>query len=495
MNLKELIRNYKFNKKHILIFDGVLLLIILSLCLFVKSPGEVNGLAVVNTTYDSAELSWDDAENADGYHVYRSEDGKSYDCVGETEEPGYVDNELTTGKKYFYAVSAFNGIRRNGPDKESCVSANPSLDTPKLKVSTKKGEVKLKIQEVEGATGYVIYRDDEKITEQEETTFVDENTEGSETYHYSVKAYREQEEPVTAYSDMSNEVKAKLVEVGKMTAAVQGKNIVFNWDYVEKYSNYKLYRGDDLMGETSSCSFTIYDFDPEANYDMKLVGYTEDGKTKSPEREQRFELVEEGMSNEEAIDAACAWGVSIAEDDEFTYGELPRALHYGCYFCNTNLRKKGSALLNGHSYEKTYICNALVHACYAHGAGDPEMLKACQAGSGIGMTVDSFKRYGNWEEVGMPDMSELKKGDVLVGNKNIGLSDFHHVAMYLGDGMILQATRKGWTPESIAVTKLSENYYHRFDFVMRYTGSGGTSRYAIEEVTPINDTDDQEDKD
>ena len=132
---------------------------------------------------------------------------------------------------------------------------------------------------------------------------------------------------------------------------------------------------------------------------------------------------------------------------------------------------------------KIYICNALVHACYAHGAGDEAMLSACQAGSGIGMTVDSFTRYGNWEEAGKPDLDQLQRGDVLVANKNIGSSDFHHVAMYLGDGMILQATRKNWDPESIAVTNLSAGYYDKFDFVMRYTGNGSFAKYAIKDVT------------
>ena len=124
-----------------------------------------------------------------------------------------------------------------------------------------------------------------------------------------------------------------------------------------------------------------------------------------------------------------------------------------------------------------------MHACFAHGAADPKMLKACKEGHSVGMTEESYTRYGNWKNVSKPSKGSLKKGDVLVANKSIGESNFHHVALYLGDGKILEATRKGWSAESIAVRNLSSMYYDRYDFVMRYTGHGGGEKYTIEDVT------------
>ena len=103
--------------------------------------------------------------------------------------------------------------------------------------------------------------------------------------------------------------------------------------------------GEELLTEKSDTEYTLSDFDPDKTYEMKLVGYTEDRKTKSPENVQTFEIGSEKMSTEEAIDAACDWGVDIAEDDSFTYGECPQALHNGCYFCKTNGKK-------GKGYEK-----------------------------------------------------------------------------------------------------------------------------------------------
>ena len=51
------------------------------------------------------------------------------------------------------------------------------------------------------------------------------------------------------------------------------------------------------------------------------------------------------------------------------------------------------------------------------------------------------------------------------------------------DGKILEATRKGWSAESIQVRQLAGMYYDRYDFVMRYTGHGGGEKYTIEETT------------
>jgi len=469
------------------------LLLILTLALsfvFTKSPDEVNGLNA-ETTYDTAEISWDRSDNAKGYIIYRSEDGENFDCIGETAETTYTDGDLTTGKEYSYSVAAYNGIKRQMVNEDKAIKVEPSLDAPKVGVTINSGEIKLDIDAVPGATGYEIYRDGKKITAQQGRRYTDKTAAADMTHRYTVKAYRDQEapvdekksfalinepessvatEPLTAHSKMSGEVKAKVVSVGKMTAEINGQDIIFSWEPNEEYSVYRLYKGTELLTETSENNYVLTDFDPEETYEMKLVGFN--GDTESPEQVQTFEIKSEPMTNKEAIDAACEWGVQIAEDDSFNYGECPRALHNGCYFCKTNGKK-------GKGYEKTYICNALVHACFAHGAGDPSMLKACKHGHSVGMTKKSYTKYGNWKDAGKP--SKLERGDVLVANKHMGGTHFHHVALYLGDGKILEATRKGWSSKSIAVKPLSDRYYDRFDFVMRYTGNGGGEKYTIKE--------------
>ena len=136
---------------------------------------------------------------------------------------------------------------------------------------------------------------------------------------------------------------------------------------------------------------------------------------------------------------------------------------------------KGTSLVDGHSYEKTYCCNPFVHACFAHGAGDENMLADCRRGRGVAMSAKSFTRYGHWENVGKPAASNLHRGDVLVKS--------NHMVLYVGDGQIAQATgiRGGWGPINISVSNLGSRY-SKYSFVMRYTGTGRGVKRVIQEI-------------
>lgn len=459
-----------------LMIDVVLVILIGIIVILVDAPGKVMGLKVTDTTFDTVSLSWEATQRADGYHIYRSEDGGDYNYIATARKTSYKDIGVTTGKTYRYSVTAYNSIRRQGPDEKKTVEAIPSLDTPELKGDMETGKIKLSFTPVKGAIGYEIYRNGKKIADQKETEFTDEKAHNDKTYRYEVKAYRYRKNPV--YSAVSNRVKLRLVPVNKMEAEIQGESILFTWAASDNYSTYELYNGDELLGTIQDTQYMIDEFDPEKKYEMKLVGISEDGEMRSPANRQTFEITSTTMTNQEARDAACDWAVMIADDNRFTYGTGKRAHRCGCYFCGTNTGPnkniKGSSLVNGHSYEMTYCCNPFVHACYAHGAGDPGMLAVCQRGGSVGMSAKSYTRFGNWKKVGKPSKGSLQRGDVLVRGG--------HVSLYIGDGMIAQAVDKGWTDESIRYNNLSDGSYAKYKFVMRYTGNGAGTKYEIHEV-------------
>ena len=506
----------KSKTKRFFLIDALLIVVILVYIFVAKTPEEVSGLIIDDTTYNTVNLSWNKSENANGYYIYRSSNGEKFEYVDSTVETSYKDTDLTTGTTYTYMVKPHNGIKKSEGDK---TEATPNLDTPKIEGNISEGKVELSIAGVDGAQGYKVYRDDkeidtivieesaelvetsekiiesmseetsaeaaepttEEITEDaessEETTenskesaetseeivYVDNNAETDTNYIYEVKAYRE-----TAESEASNAIDLTLVSAGKISIEASGTDMTLKWD--SDYASYKLYQNDELLTETSDTTYTIPA--KEGTYSFKLVGYNED--MQSPETLQTFKVSEVPMDNQGAINAAVEWAVNIANDNSFAYGVGKRAHKFGCYFCGNSLKIKGSSKVNGHSYAKTYCCNPFVSAAYAHGAGDKAMLRACQSGHGIGMTVKSYTRYGNWKYMGHPAYKDLRKGDVLVKKS--------HVAMYIGNGKYVQAGGEGWGANTIAVSDFSAKKYGSFSFVMRYTGTGSGTMFKAEEI-------------
>ncbi len=75
--------------KYILSIATLLLLVLLIAIGFVykkgAAPAAVTGLKV-DPCYASMNLSWDKSEGVSGYYVYMSDDGESFEKVGETDK-------------------------------------------------------------------------------------------------------------------------------------------------------------------------------------------------------------------------------------------------------------------------------------------------------------------------------------------------------------------------------------------------------------------------
>lgn len=168
---------------------------------------------------------------------------------------------------------------------------------------------------------------------------------------------------------------------------------------------------------------------------------------------------------QKVVDNACAWAVKIANDNSFHYGNGKHSHHEGCYFCGTQPSIKKKYVVN---YQKTYCCNTFVTAAFAHGAGEPNMLKRCKRADS--MWVTDYPKSKLFISLGHPAKSTLMKGDVLCAKS--------HVVIYLGDGKIAEAgSRDDGKPgssswkNSIRVTSLSSSRYKGFNAVYRYVGN------------------------
>lgn len=465
---------FRKNKRALLVTDFVLFIAAIGLLIATANPADVEGLSVADSTYCTASLSWDAAKNAKGYRIYRSRNGGKYKYLEYTTDTSFEDTKLRTGDTYSYAIASRNGFLTSDVSEAEKISVVPSLKKPKLKVDTSNGQMDLSFKEIDGAVYYEVIRNGEVIDQIEDTTYTDTSARSDKSYKYEVRAVRYRKKPV--YSKFSNTVEGVLHAVQNFKVKTMDNNVVFTWNPSDYYTTYKLYNGSQLLAETGEGSYTLSDYNLDTVFDVSLVGYAED-ESKSPEADRRFIVTEEEMTSEEAREAAVDWAVDIANDNSFSYGTGKRSHNTGCYFCGTNvgprLNKKGTSKVSGHSYAKTYCCNPFVHAAYAHGAGDPDMLSACQRGKSVGYTPGSFTRFGPWKSVGKSGLGNLQKGDVLCLSA--------HVCIYIGDGKVAHAMTEGWGAGSITISKAS-GMYNRAKYVMRYTGNGNGTKLVIKDV-------------
>ena len=134
-------------------------------------------------------------------------------------------------------------------------------------------------------------------------------------------------------------------------------------------------------------------------------------------------------SNAQIIADAIKWGKWIASDNRFHYGKGKDAHHNGCYFCGTQPKSKHSLL----DWQRTYCCNPFVGAAWAHGGCIPKAIQMCHNCSSwdFGTGSGSYHKSSLFDNLGKPAQSSLKAGDVLCNS--------HHVALYIGDGKVVEA--------------------------------------------------------
>lgn len=185
-------------------------------------------------------------------------------------------------------------------------------------------------------------------------------------------------------------------------------------------------------------------------------------------------------TNAEVIADTIKWAIWIAGDNKFHYGYTSKdkkinAHHNGCYFCGTNTDKGGRSKKGIVDYQHTYCCNPFVGAAWAHGGCVPKAMELCSKGSSWNFTKGSgYDKSSLFTNLGHPDKSKLKAGDVLCRDT--------HVALYIGNGKIAEAShgddnKKGSTKwnDSIHIITLTDSNYKKFPRVHRFNSSVNTT--------------------
>lgn len=138
-------------------------------------------------------ISWNSVKGATSYAVMRKVYGGSWSVIGNTQSLKFTDKKAEKGDRYYYTVCAVNGTVKG----TFCCGKGVNCLTAPQTVSVKKADSGIKItwSEVDGATGYYVYRKVpdgswEKIASSKTRSYIDKSSLTSgQTYIYTVKGY------------------------------------------------------------------------------------------------------------------------------------------------------------------------------------------------------------------------------------------------------------------------------------------------------------------
>ena len=154
---------------------------------------KVEGLSATATSQSEIVLTWNAADNAASYNVYRN--GQK---IANVTEVTYTDQNLTPNTNYCYNVTAVNGMSESELSEEACAKtlAVEGVDVPETPVvtatATSDSTIVLTWNEVENASVYVIYHNDEELTTVlNETTYTVTGLKAETEYCFNVTAANE----------------------------------------------------------------------------------------------------------------------------------------------------------------------------------------------------------------------------------------------------------------------------------------------------------------
>ena len=248
--------------------------------------GNVENVKAQASDYKTITLSWDKANNAQSYNVYRKAySSNTFKLVANVTDSSYISSGVMTGKEYQFKVAAVYGNREG--KYSSIVACTTQLEgTPQLSIKkVGKSRFTLSWTSIDGATRYIVYRkrNDDKMKKvltlgaKELTYTTAELPHGN--YQFVLKAGR-YDSVDRVMSDASNTVKGsveKLVPSVQLSAAT--KAVKVTWSKVEGVTHYQVYRATSETGKytklitTTDTSYNDKALKTGKKYFYKVRGY------------------------------------------------------------------------------------------------------------------------------------------------------------------------------------------------------------------------------
>ncbi|MBQ9941962.1 MAG: fibronectin type III domain-containing protein [Christensenellaceae bacterium] len=262
---------------------------------------QVTGLSGKSVNYKSIKLTWDAAEGADGYVIYRatSKTGsyKAIKTIEDGAETEFIRTGLTTGSACYYKVVAYkliDGEKIYG-EASAVVSAKalPEKVTGVKADSAGYSSAKITWKKVEGADGYTVYRSTTKsggykaveiLTGGDTLSFKDTGLTCNKPYYYKVKAYT-LVSGKRVYGTASSYDGARPLPAtpsGLKVSKVSSGKLKLTWSKVSGASGYVIYRSTTKSGgykavktitSGSTVSFTNTGLTKGKTYYYKVKAY------------------------------------------------------------------------------------------------------------------------------------------------------------------------------------------------------------------------------
>ena len=220
----------------------------------VKSP-EISGFQAKPEAYNKVALSWNRAEDADGYIIYRMEEGKESKKLArvDADKVSFKDTSVIPGRNYVYTIVPYmleNKQEIYGNTSDS-IRVRCVLNTTEFTVQAlSDGYNQLKWKKVPGASAYNIFRKKPsgkweflRAAGLSETKYNDKNVKVGDAYQYTVQAYIEiSGEKIYGGYQVSQTIKAAPAITKISSAKSEKQGIRIRWNVQKKCDGYQILR-------------------------------------------------------------------------------------------------------------------------------------------------------------------------------------------------------------------------------------------------------------
>ena len=257
----------------------------------VQSRGVIDSVKKTSFEPDRIDLSWEAADDADGYKIYICDRDESEDYVKakEVTKPEVSIGELKSGTQYWIKIVPYatvEGEEREFPETVK-KTATQAGEISGLRIVHSSDEMEIEWDKADGADSYRVYRSVEdgkyklvsEIDDVEKTSFFDEDVEEGKLYTYKVCANR------TLYDGVNYPSEGRTIQLvcgmsapTDLIATSEASRVHLSWNYNSYATGYNIYiaRGSDELEyfDATERNYYITDkFTPGDKYTFRVEPY------------------------------------------------------------------------------------------------------------------------------------------------------------------------------------------------------------------------------